>query len=95
MLVGKRALRVIFSVLFLVVQNGWKVAGLKIFCFNFCGWTRIWRTLLWEFGDKVPFFCKQNKVFFLVSMDSIVDFVFTKDLVFLEGLFDGCYCVGS
>lgn len=58
------------------------MAGLKIFCFNFCGWTRIWRTLLWEFGDLVPFVCKQNKVFFLVSMDSIADFVFTKDLVF-------------
>lgn len=79
---------------FLVVQNGWKVAGLKIFWFNFCGWTQIWRTLLWEFGDKVPFFINKIVIFF-VSMDSIVDFVFTKDLVFLEGLFDGCYCVGN
>lgn len=49
---------------FLVVQNGWKVAGLKIIWFNFCGWTQIWRTLLWEFGDKVPFFVNKIKLFF-------------------------------
>lgn len=39
----------------------------------------------------MPFFVNKIK-FFFVSMDSITDF-FTKELVFLEGLIDGCYCV--
>lgn len=60
------------------------MVGLK-FGGHFCG----------NLAIRCRFFCKQNKVIFFVSMDSIADFVFTKDLVFLEGLFDGCYCVGN